>query len=181
MTLKKEKKKSISKKVANKTNAKAVNSTEEALKSQVRIPSKVSKEHKHSDKPESGQAFNQLEAEGSCKLDRKPSLRRKLGALIKGGAELPAAINRGLQPIRRSLSFSKDLNRTPEKKPYRTRSVQWYNSLSSLAENDPILEDSESFISDNEEEIYPGKVITRNYSLLEKYPTVSSELHFLPE
>ena len=115
-----------------------------------------------------GQAFNQSEAEGSWKLDRKPSLRRKLGALIRGSSELPAAINRGLQPIRRSLSFSKDLNRTHEKKPYRTRSVQWYNSLSSLAENDPILEDSESFIS--EEELYPPKVITRTHSLLEKYP-----------
>ena len=54
MTLKKEKKKFISKKVGNKTTVKTVNSTEEAPKSQVRIPGKVSKEPKHSDKLESG-------------------------------------------------------------------------------------------------------------------------------
>ncbi|KAJ8688037.1 hypothetical protein QAD02_023832, partial [Eretmocerus hayati] len=108
----------------------------------------------------------------SCKLERKPSLRRKLGALIRGSADIPAAINRSLQPIRRSLSFSKGLDdhrryQKPDlpplppttsasqpqqqqqqqqqqhrkklsivKQPSRTRSVQWYSSLGSLAEID---------------------------------------------
>lgn len=90
------------------------------------------------------------------KLDRKPSLRRKFGALIRGSAELPAAINRGLQPIRRSLSFSKDLNRVYETQPAsadrhhaRTRSAQWYNSLGSLAENSKDEEDDSTHYTTN--------------------------------
>uniref|UniRef100_A0ABD2XID9 Uncharacterized protein n=1 Tax=Trichogramma kaykai TaxID=54128 RepID=A0ABD2XID9_9HYME len=49
------------------------------------------------------------------RLERRSSLRRKLGALIKASADLPAAINRGLQPIRRSMSFGKDLDKKPPK------------------------------------------------------------------
>ncbi|CAB0044603.1 unnamed protein product [Trichogramma brassicae] len=55
------------------------------------------------------------EAEAPPRLERRSSLRRKLGALIKASADLPAAINRGLQPIRRSMSFGKDLDKKPPK------------------------------------------------------------------
>ncbi|XP_076226443.1 uncharacterized protein LOC116429530 isoform X3 [Nomia melanderi] len=81
------------------------------------------------------------QAEGAAKkggkFERKSSFRRKIGSLIRSSAELPAAINRGLQPIKRSLSFSKDLNRLHEpSKPSRIGSVLWYNSLVSLAEDE---------------------------------------------
>ncbi|XP_024943795.1 pleckstrin homology domain-containing family G member 5 isoform X2 [Cephus cinctus] len=109
----------------------------------------------------------QARTEQSSKFDRKPSLRRKFGALIRGSADLPAAINRGLKPIRRSLSFSKDLNRVYETAPYRTRSAQWYNSLGSLAEDDPVQDVPEDNASVFEEDVF-GTRITRSYSLVEK-------------
>ncbi|XP_063992097.1 pleckstrin homology domain-containing family G member 5 isoform X2 [Diachasmimorpha longicaudata] len=89
-------------------------------------------------------AFSRLEqTTDNSQLERKPSLRKKLGAFVRGSADLPAAINRGLQPIRRSLSFSNSLNRSHEKKPHRARSAQWYNSLGSLAEDDSKDDDNE--------------------------------------
>ncbi|XP_017794302.1 PREDICTED: pleckstrin homology domain-containing family G member 5 isoform X3 [Habropoda laboriosa] len=77
------------------------------------------------------------EARTSGKFERT-SIRKKIGLLIKSSVELPAAINRSLQPIRRSLSFSKDLNRLQEPpRPHRASSAQWYNSsLVSLAEDE---------------------------------------------
>lgn len=72
---------------------------------------------------------------------------------------MPAAINRGLAPIRRSFSFGKDLNRVHEKpSPYRTLGAHWYNSLVSLAEDrvvdDPPFDqpDEEDLESDGENE-----------------------------
>jgi len=101
--------------------------------------------------------------------------------LLRGSADLPAAINRGLQPIRRSLSFSKDLHRSHEslKQPYRTSSVQWYNSLSSLAEDehaDEMIDTSRRVANatdeeEEEEEVFDGRVqVTRTRSLVEKNP-----------
>lgn len=111
----------------------------------------------------------------SGKLERRASFRQKFGALLKGSAALPAAINRGLQPIRRSLSFSKDLHRSHEslKQPYRTSSVQWYNSLSSLAEDervDAVDVDCKS-AGVFEDDVYDGRVqVSRTRSLMEKNP-----------
>ncbi|XP_011148165.1 pleckstrin homology domain-containing family G member 5 isoform X2 [Harpegnathos saltator] len=112
------------------------------------------------------------------KLERRASLRRKFSALLRGSADLPAAINRSLQPIKRSLSFSKDLHRTHEpSKPYRTSSVQWYNSLGSLAEDERVDEvrDYERTSASSEEEIFEGErvQITRTHSLMEKNPAAS--------
>lgn len=108
-------------------------------------------------------------ANPSEKFERA-SFRRKFGALLRGSAQLPAAINRGLQPIKRSLSFSKDLHRShePSRQPYRTNSVQWYNSLSSLAEDEVDADCKRAGVS----EIFDGKVaqVTRTRSLMEKYP-----------
>lgn len=149
--------------------------------------------------PSSQQQPGNSESSGSsgCKLDRKPSLRRKFGALIRGSADLPAAINRGLQPIRRSLSFSKDLNRVYETQPAahqhhsRTRSAQWYNSLGSLAENEPKDEDDENTQNNNKNnlsndnsdddeeadgEMLAGIIIGRTHSLMEKNPVSSIAL-----
>lgn len=110
----------------------------------------------------------------SGKLERRASFRRKFGALLKGSADLPAAINRGLQPIRRSLSFSKDLHRSHESsKPYRTSSMQWYNSLSSLAEDERVdVVDDYKSAGTFEEGVFDGRVqVTRTRSLLmEKNP-----------
>ncbi|XP_046594123.1 pleckstrin homology domain-containing family G member 5 [Neodiprion lecontei] len=136
----------------------------------------------------------------SGKLERKPSLRRKFGALIRGSADLPAAINRGLAPIRRSFSFSKELNHLHESpSPYRTRGAHWYNSLVSLTE-DQIIDDRRQSEEEEEEEIeedqdavdhrasfaqpiasnspeYPhfedefgGRILARAQSLIEKHP-----------
>ncbi|XP_076180300.1 uncharacterized protein LOC143153205 isoform X4 [Ptiloglossa arizonensis] len=106
-------------------------------------------------------------AKSSGKFERKGSFRRKIGSLIRGGAVLPAAINRGLLPIRRSLSFSKDLNRVQERpKPTRTGSAQWYNSLVSLVE-DECLDELDVVPSKNTEikEILPSQVqVTRTQS-----------------
>ncbi|XP_043290107.1 pleckstrin homology domain-containing family G member 5 [Venturia canescens] len=115
---------------------------------------------KNEEDPRHGVVYGSSTSSGGSgnpkKLDRKPSLRRKFGALIRGSAELPAAINRGLQPIRRSLSFSKDLNRVYETQPAsadrhhaRTRSAQWYNSLGSLAENSKDEEDDSTHNATN--------------------------------
>lgn len=108
----------------------------------------------------------------SEKLERRASFRRKFGALFRGSAELPAAINRGLQPIRRSLSFSKDLHRSHEtsKQPYRTSSVQWYNSLSSLAEDE--VDAGCKRAGASKKEVLDSRVaqVTRTRSLMEKYP-----------
>ncbi|XP_011499260.1 PREDICTED: putative uncharacterized protein DDB_G0268364 [Ceratosolen solmsi marchali] len=155
------------------------------------------------------------------KFDRKPSLRRKFGALLRGSADLPAAINRGLRPIRRSMSFGKDLDepqreqqqqqqqqqqhhqqqqqqqqqqqhqqhndkeqqhpnkyQSPQQllqppsgfKPFRTRSVQWYNSLGSLAENE--AEDgktcTQGFIASEEQIYYEDKAVSRTHSFATK-------------
>ncbi|XP_057317856.1 pleckstrin homology domain-containing family G member 5-like isoform X2 [Microplitis mediator] len=96
-----------------------------------------------SDDPNSGNLKNKIdegESAGNSKLDRKPSLRRKLGAFIRGSADLPSVINRSFQPIRRSFSFNKDLHRVYENQHHheygRARNAQWYNSLCSLAEVD---------------------------------------------
>ncbi|OAD59171.1 hypothetical protein WN48_09246 [Eufriesea mexicana] len=109
-------------------------------------------------------------ARSSGRLERK-SFRRKIGSLIRGSAaELPAAINRSLQPIRRSLSFSKDLNRVHEpSKPHRTISAQWYNSLVSLAEDECLDELDDSSARNNTfEELFPPKVqVTRTQSLID--------------
>ncbi|XP_015429523.1 PREDICTED: pleckstrin homology domain-containing family G member 5 [Dufourea novaeangliae] len=104
----------------------------------------------------------------SGKFERKASFRQKIGSLIRGSAELPAAINRGLQPIRRSLSFSKDLNRLHEpSKPIRTTSVQWYNSLVSLAE-DECLDELDTTPKRNIEDHHPPKAqVTRTQSLID--------------
>ncbi|KAL6257698.1 hypothetical protein P5V15_011277 [Pogonomyrmex californicus] len=105
------------------------------------------------------------------KFERRASFRRKFGALLRGSAELPAAINRSLQPIKRSLSFSKDLHRShePSRQPYRTSSVQWYNSLSSLAEDEIDADCKRAGIS--KEEVFNGRMaqVTRTHSLMEKY------------
>ncbi|CAL7939167.1 unnamed protein product [Xylocopa violacea] len=112
----------------------------------------------------------QKAAKASEKPERK-SFRRKIGLLIRGSAtELPAAINRSLQPIRRSLSFSKDLNRLNEPlKPYRTTSAQWYNSLVSLAE-DECLDELDAPLPRNNtfEKLHSPKVqVTRTQSLID--------------
>lgn len=111
----------------------------------------------------------------SEKLERRASFRRKFGALLKGSTVLPAAINRGLQPIRRSLSFSKDLHRSHEssKQPYRTNSVQWYNSLSSLAEDErvDVVDAHYKRAGVFEEDVFDGRVqVTRTRSMMEKNP-----------
>ncbi|XP_015122351.1 uncharacterized protein LOC107044822 [Diachasma alloeum] len=114
-------------------------------------------------------AFSKLEQTGdNSHLERKPSLRKKLGAFMRGSADLPAAINRGLQPIRRSLSFSNSLNRSHEKKPHRARSAQWYNSLGSLAEDDTKDEDTERESVYEEELVFAqNPVIVRAMSFVE--------------
>ncbi|XP_071555202.1 uncharacterized protein [Temnothorax nylanderi] len=112
----------------------------------------------------------------SEKLERRPSFRRKFGALLRGSAaELPAAINRGLQPIRRSFSFSKDLHRShePSRQPYRTSSVQWYNSLSSLAEDEVDADCKRAGASKQEAFDSRGVQVTRTHSLMEKYPATN--------
>lgn len=81
-------------------------------------------------------------------------LCRRIGALIRGSTDLSVAINRSLQSIRRSFSLSRELNyQKPlslrqdlsledesslrnEPVTFRSRSIQWYNSLSSLLEKD---------------------------------------------
>ncbi|XP_043250056.1 pleckstrin homology domain-containing family G member 5-like isoform X6 [Colletes gigas] len=104
------------------------------------------------------------------KFERNHSFRRKIGSLIRSGAELPAAINRGLLPIRRSLSFSKDLNRVHEfSKPTRTSSAQWYNSLVSLVEDECLDEPNVSCRknSASEELLSPKAQVTRTQSFTE--------------
>lgn len=108
----------------------------------------------------------------SGRIERK-SFRRKIGLLLRGSAaELPAVINRSLQPIRRSLSFSKDLNRLQEpSKPHRASSAHWYNSLVSLAE-DECLDEYDDSPSENsptiEERLFSSKVhVTRTQSLID--------------
>ncbi|XP_078038620.1 uncharacterized protein LOC144470903 [Augochlora pura] len=113
-------------------------------------PTKQQHHHpvKSNDEPENSEDASNpvVDAEAarkkSGKFERKSSFRWKIGSLIRGSAaELPAAINRGLQPIKRSLSFSKDLNRLHEpSKPSRGGSAQWYNSLVSLAEDECLAE-----------------------------------------
>ncbi|XP_053986480.1 pleckstrin homology domain-containing family G member 5-like isoform X2 [Hylaeus volcanicus] len=102
------------------------------------------------------------------KFERKSSFRQKIGSLLKGSSELPAAIiNRGLQPIRRSLSFSKDLNRQYDSpKPIRHSNAQWYNSLVSLAE-DEYLDELDASPSKNSEldELSHKVQVTRTHSL----------------
>ncbi|XP_076625471.1 uncharacterized protein LOC143343937 isoform X3 [Colletes latitarsis] len=103
-------------------------------------------------------------------FERNHSFRRKIGSLIRSGAELPAAINRGLLPIRRSLSFSKDLNRVHEfSKPTRTSSAQWYNSLVSLVEDECLDEPNVSRPknSASEELLSPKAQVTRTQSFTE--------------
>lgn len=110
------------------------------------------------------------EAGASGKFERK-SFRRKIGSLIRGSAaELPAVINRSLQPIRRSFSFSKDLNRLHEpSKPHRASSVHWYNSLVSLAEDECLdeLDHSPPGNSVPEELFSPKVQVTRTQSLID--------------
>ncbi|KAK9307367.1 hypothetical protein QLX08_002266 [Tetragonisca angustula] len=110
------------------------------------------------------------EAGASGKFERK-SFRRKIGSLIRGSAaELPAVINRSLQPIRRSFSFSKDLNRLHEpSKPHRASSVHWYNSLVSLAEDECLdeLDHSPPGTSVPEELFSPKVQVTRTQSLID--------------
>ncbi|XP_017885532.1 pleckstrin homology domain-containing family G member 5 isoform X2 [Ceratina calcarata] len=109
-------------------------------------------------------------ARSSGRFERK-SFRLKIGSLIRGSAaELPAVINRGLQPIRRSLSFSKDLNRLQEPaKPHRTTSVQWYNSLVSLVEDECLDEQdcASSRNSESEELLSPKVQVSRTQSLID--------------
>ncbi|KAK1130471.1 hypothetical protein K0M31_018602, partial [Melipona bicolor] len=110
------------------------------------------------------------EAGASGKFERK-SFRRKIGSLIRGSAaELPAVINRSLQPIRRSFSFSKDLNRLHEpSKPRKANSVHWYNSLVSLAEDECLDEQDHSPPGNSvAEELFSPKVqVTRTQSLID--------------
>lgn len=104
------------------------------------------------------------------KLERRTSFRQKFGALFKETkGDFSTAINRGLQPIRRSLSF-KDLNRGETKKPYRTSSMQWYNSLSSLAEDEHVDEAEIAYKkTTDEKDIVNGRVqVTRTRSMIEK-------------
>ncbi|XP_061934237.1 pleckstrin homology domain-containing family G member 5 isoform X10 [Apis cerana] len=111
------------------------------------------------------------EEKESGRIERK-SFRRKIGLLLRGSAaELPAVINRSLQPIRRSLSFSKDLNRIQEpSKPHRASSAHWYNSLVSLAE-DECLDEYDSPPENSptiEERLFSSKVqVTRTQSLID--------------
>ncbi|XP_076681883.1 pleckstrin homology domain-containing family G member 5 isoform X3 [Andrena cerasifolii] len=103
----------------------------------------------------------------SGRFERKASFRRKIGSLIRSSAELPAVINRGLQPIRRSLSFSKDLNRLQEpSKPSRPSSAQWYNSLVSLVEDECLdeLDIAPPRNSTSEELLSPKVQVTRTRS-----------------
>ncbi|XP_011341265.1 pleckstrin homology domain-containing family G member 5 isoform X3 [Ooceraea biroi] len=190
MTLRKEAKRS-SRKVGNKSGHKTMtscNDEEIANASQPGAPAKECKQAKpeaeHEKNPDPGRSppkegtSKGTDGSPSGKLERRASLRRKFGALLRGSADLPAAINRGLQPIRRSLSFSKDLHRSHEslKQPYRTSSVQWYNSLSSLAEDEHVDEIDTSYRVANasEQEIFDGRVqVTRTRSLVEKNPATS--------
>lgn len=106
-------------------------------------------------------------ARSSGRFERKPSFRRKIGSLIRSSAELPAVINRGLQPIRRSLSFSKDLNRLHEpSKPSKAGSAQWYNSLVSLVEDECLdeLDATPPRNSASEELLSPKVQVTRTQS-----------------
>ncbi|XP_031777180.1 pleckstrin homology domain-containing family G member 5 isoform X3 [Nasonia vitripennis] len=144
------------------------------------------------DKEQQQQHEDSTGSKDQTKLDRKPSLRRKFNALLRGSADLPAAINRGLQPIRRSMSFGKGLEQQQQQqhqhqhqqlqrrptppssagslKPFRTRSVQWYNSLSSLAEHEAEEKPGCAFAA-SEEQIYcEGKPVSRTHSLVEKSP-----------
>ncbi|XP_068984929.1 pleckstrin homology domain-containing family G member 5 isoform X2 [Bombus flavifrons] len=114
-------------------------------------------------------------ARASGRFERK-SFRRKIGSLIRGSAaELPAVINRSLQPIKRSLSFSKDLNRVQEpSKPHRPSSVHWYNSLVSLAEDECLDEQDDSPPSNSEELFSPKVQVTRTQSLIDTTSTRST-------
>lgn len=177
MTLKKEAKKSLRK---GKSGYKATNCNDESANAtQPGHPVKECKQAKpeaESSKRLSSKETSSKDADNSSgKLERGASFRRKFGALLRGSAELPAAINRGLQPIRRSLSFSKDLHRShePSRQPYRTSSVQWYNSLSSLAEDEVDADCKRAGAS--EKKAFDGKVtqVTRTRSLMEKYPATN--------
>ncbi|KAK0080870.1 hypothetical protein PV325_013204, partial [Microctonus aethiopoides] len=105
--------------------------------------------------------------DSSNKLNRKPSLRRKFSALIRGSADLPAAINRGFQPIRRSLSFNRDLNRVFEtNQDYRSKgAAHWYNSLSSLAEDETKVENGQNFTGNDVD--YTRSLLSRTDSFIE--------------
>lgn len=126
--------------------------------------------------PKESSSSRQASTSGN-KLERRASFRQKFGALFKGSGDFSTAINRSLQPIRRSLSF-KDLNRgeTKKKQPYRTNSMQWYNSLSSLAEDEHVDEAEIAYKkTTNEEDIVNGKVqVTRTRSFIEKTPVCIS-------
>ncbi|XP_066601053.1 pleckstrin homology domain-containing family G member 5-like isoform X2 [Prorops nasuta] len=167
---------------AKKSPKKSAKRSEEAAKAQAKQSKSESESHGGLTRGNSRRRSMCVAADRCCdeepaqeKLERRASLRRKFGALIKTGAELPAAINRSLQPIRRSLSFSKDLNRGHEPlKPYRTTSVQWYNSLGSLAEDEDHSTNQETPRDPTSHvDPYSGKQIYRTYSLVEKDVTGS--------
>ncbi|XP_018375060.1 PREDICTED: pleckstrin homology domain-containing family G member 5-like isoform X2 [Trachymyrmex cornetzi] len=183
MTLKKEARRSLKK---SKSNHKATNYNDEsASATQLGHPTKECKQAKpepesFSIKRSSLKETSLKDAEDadnpSGKLERRSSFRRKFGALLKRSTELPAVINHSLQPIRRSMSFSKDLHRShePSRQPYRTSSVQWYNSLStlsSLAEDEVDADCKRAGAS----EVFGSRVtqVTRTHSLMEKYPTTN--------
>nr|XP_034181809.1 pleckstrin homology domain-containing family G member 5-like isoform X3 [Osmia lignaria] len=175
-TLKKDEKRASkkSKKGSQKASSRSVKPVKED-----RVRNKKSKEE--SDEPENGSLCYNIKddvpeevtenpVKSGGKFERKSSFRRKLGVLIRHSTELPAAINRGLEPIKRSLSFSKDLNRLHEpNKPYRARGAHWYNSLVSLAE-DECLDEPDVATSRNsvsEEFLSPKVQVTRTQSLID--------------
>ncbi|XP_018049606.1 PREDICTED: pleckstrin homology domain-containing family G member 5-like isoform X1 [Atta colombica] len=176
MTLKKEAKKSLKK---SKSSVKATNYNDESASATQLGLTKECKQAKleaesfsikRSSLKETSLKVAEDADNPSGKLERRSSFRRKFGALLKRSTELPAVINHSLQPIRRSMSFSKDLHRShePSRQPYRTSSVQWYNSLStlsSLAEDEVDADCKRAGTSD-------GRVtqVTRTHSLMEKYP-----------
>ncbi|XP_011159080.1 pleckstrin homology domain-containing family G member 5 isoform X2 [Solenopsis invicta] len=174
MTLKKEAKRSSKK---GKSGHKATNYNGESTNlTQSEQPAKECKQVKQEAESSSVKKPSLKDVENSSgKFERRGSFRRKFGALLRGSAELPAVINRGLQPIRRSLSFSKDLHRShePSRQPYRTSSVQWYNSLSSLAEDE--VDGDCKRAGASEKKVFDDKVaqITRTRSLMEKYPATN--------
>ncbi|XP_034941032.1 pleckstrin homology domain-containing family G member 5-like [Chelonus insularis] len=170
MTLKKDGEKRQSKK-HNKTRKSKICPIDETLKAEENVT--INDDGKsYSLKTDTDDSSEKNGEKRDCKLDRKPSLRRKLGAFLRGSADLPAAINRSFQPIRRSFSFNKDLHRVYEPE-YRTRNASWYNSLSSLAEVDS-KDEGVGQNTHKDDAILNGPLtLTRTHSFLEDKSTVT--------
>lgn len=126
--------------------------------------------------------------DGNPKLERHASFRWKFDTPSSGSADLPAAINRDPRPMEHTMSFSKDLRSDKSfKQPYRPYRVQWYNTLSSLAEDERENETScmvaqnASEGEDDAFEVFGSRLhqVTRVHNLMETNPVRIAVSRFL--